>query len=174
MGARREQRSKREPQTDSAYQPSLHLLLLPSLSEHFFPHRLQPLLSSHLSYRRIKCGHFKVLPHTRVPGACVFSLFKMEWPNPSLAVCDGNGNYEEYLCICVFMWRHRHVSVIMRALDDCVTLLKCLSNVLVYTEWAMHWFYQQRTQTIGTVTNVGSHNKVVLAECLPLLMHVGQ
>lgn len=124
MGARREQRSKREPQTDSAYQPSLHLLLLPSLSEHFFPHGLQPLLSSHLSYRRIKCGHFKVLPHTRVPGACVFSLFKMEWPNPSLAVCDGNGNYEEYLCICVFTWRHRHVSVIIRALDDCVTLLK--------------------------------------------------
>lgn len=68
-----------------------------------FPHRLQPLLSSHLSYRRIKCGHFKVLPHTRVPGACVFSLFKMEWPNPSLAVCDGNGNVEEYLCMCVFM-----------------------------------------------------------------------
>lgn len=37
-----------------------------------FPHRLQLRLASHLSYRRIKCGHFKVPPHTRVPGGMCF------------------------------------------------------------------------------------------------------
>lgn len=35
------------------------------------------------------------------PGACVFSLFKMERANPSLVVCDGNRNHKEYPCTCV-------------------------------------------------------------------------
>lgn len=29
------------------------------------------------------------------PGACVFSLFKMERANPSLVVCDGNRNHKD-------------------------------------------------------------------------------
>ena len=41
------------------------------------------------------------------PGACVFSLFKMERANPSPVVCDGNRNHREYLCkcacVCVFL-----------------------------------------------------------------------
>lgn len=35
------------------------------------------------------------------PGACVFSLFKMERANPSPVVCDGNRNHREYLCLRV-------------------------------------------------------------------------
>lgn len=33
------------------------------------------------------------------PGACVFSLFKMERAYPSLAVCDGNRNHSISLCV---------------------------------------------------------------------------
>lgn len=35
------------------------------------------------------------------PGACVFSLFKMEKAYPSPAVCDGNRNHSEYFSLCV-------------------------------------------------------------------------
>lgn len=38
-------------------------------------------LSSHLSYRRIKCGHFKALLHPKVPGGRVFSPC-LKWRGP--------------------------------------------------------------------------------------------
>lgn len=38
-------------------------------------------LSTHLSYRRIKCGHFKGLPHPKVPGGLVFSPC-LKWRGP--------------------------------------------------------------------------------------------
>lgn len=43
------------------------------------------------------------------PGACVFPLFKMERANPSLVVCDGNGNrivcvYWASMQACICVW----------------------------------------------------------------------
>lgn len=35
------------------------------------------------------------------PGACVFSLFKMERANPSQAVCDGNRTQRVFVYLCV-------------------------------------------------------------------------
>ncbi len=50
------------------------------------------------------------------PGACVFSLFKMEKANPSLAVCDGNRNLGENSCMCVHVSERASVHVSMHAL----------------------------------------------------------
>lgn len=43
------------------------------------------------------------------PGACVFSLFKMERANPSLVVCDGNRNHSDYLYVCFWVCKTRYV-----------------------------------------------------------------
>lgn len=64
------------------------------------------------------------------PGACVFSLFKMERANPSQAVCDGNRNHRECLCICVCL----NVRMSMRALITriytvCVCVSACVCDL---------------------------------------------
>lgn len=103
MGARRQQNSERERETQSAYRLSVHLLLLPSLSEHFFLtgyNRCSPPIYHSEELNVDTSKYF----HTHGPlGACVFSLFKMERPDPSLAVCDGSRNCEGYLYACAFM-----------------------------------------------------------------------
>lgn len=95
-GARGEQNNKQERESQSAYQLSLHLLPLPpsaptsrpgsgwacvifSLSLPLTAHKLP--LSSHLSYGRIKRGHFKVLPHPKVPRGRQFSPC-LGWKGP--------------------------------------------------------------------------------------------
>lgn len=42
----------------------------------------------------------KYFPTQGSPGACVFSLFKMERSNPSPGVCEGNTKHSKYFCVC--------------------------------------------------------------------------
>lgn len=174
MGARREQRSKRERETDSAYQPSLHLLLLPSLSEHFFLtgyNHCSPLIY-HTKELNVDTSKYF---HTHGSLGHVFSPC-LKWNGPIHHWLFATET-ETMRSICVYACLCERTGVYLSSYAPWMTVLrckKCLSNTLVYAEQAMHWFYEQRSETIGTVTNVGSHNKVVLADCQPLLMHVDQ
>lgn len=105
-GSRGAETGEREPETRSAYRLSLHLLLLPSLREHFFLtgcNRCCSPLIYHSEELNVDTSKYF---HTHgSPGACVFSLFKMERPNPSLAVCDGGRSFFAHeACVCL----HRH------------------------------------------------------------------
>lgn len=60
------------------------------------------------------------------PGACVFSLFKMERANPSLVVCDGNRNHREYLCVFERAGVHVSIHGLITRIYMCVCLHACV------------------------------------------------
>ena len=63
------------------------------------------------------------------PGACVFSLFKMERANPSLVVCDGNRNHREYPCACVGARRRARVHTWINYTHICVRVSACVCDL---------------------------------------------
>lgn len=86
----------------------------PLVERALFPHRQQPLLPSHLSCPRIKCGHFKVLPHTPgVPGGVFSPCLKWKGPIHHWLFCDGNTSEDELLVfvrapgVCLHVQRGR-------------------------------------------------------------------
>lgn len=119
MGACREQSSKQESETCSAYQPWLHLLLLPSLSEHFFLtgyNCCSPLIY-HTEELNVDTSKYF---HTHGSLGHVFSPC-LKWNSPIHHWLFATEAVFVYMRVCV---RTRHVSVSTCALDDCVTLLK--------------------------------------------------
>lgn len=124
MGVCREQNNKQEQETQSAYQLSLHLLPLPSSSKHSFfltGYNCGSALIYHTE--ELNVDTTKYFQTQGSPGACVFSLFKMERANPSLDVCDWNRSHEEHSCICACLFEKasRYASTHMCSAYACLS-----------------------------------------------------
>ena len=144
MGVCREQNNKQEQETQSAYQLSLHLLPLPSSSSELSFFLTGYNCGSPLIYHteELNVDTSKYFHTQGSPGACVFSLFKMEGPiHHWLFVTETETAESICVCVCVracvhacaCVYERASVHVLMHALITRIYMCVCLYVCVICT-----------------------------------------